>query len=75
MLACLRSRGLAARYISGYLLTAAILLASAPVMAATAAEPATRSHGNYSFSKDRTGEEDRRLKREDIESAPGIRIL
>ena len=32
------------------LLTAAILLASAPVMAATAAEPATRSQGNYSFS-------------------------
>ena len=32
------------------LLTAAILLASAPVMAATAAEPAARSHGNYSFS-------------------------
>ncbi|MBV6660309.1 TonB-dependent receptor [Pseudomonas yamanorum] len=32
------------------LLTAAILLAGAPVMAATAAEPATRSQGNYSFS-------------------------
>ena len=32
------------------LLTAAILLASAPVMAATAAEPVARSHGNYSFS-------------------------
>ena len=32
------------------LLTAAILLAGSPVMAATAAEPAARSHGNYSFS-------------------------
>ncbi|MBK5547372.1 TonB-dependent hemoglobin/transferrin/lactoferrin family receptor [Pseudomonas sp. TH04] len=32
------------------LLTAAILLASAPAMAATAAEPAARSHGQYSFS-------------------------
>jgi hemoglobin/transferrin/lactoferrin receptor protein len=32
------------------LLTAAILLAGAPVMAATAAEPASRSQGNYSFS-------------------------
>lgn len=32
------------------LLTAAILLAGAPVMAATAAEPATRSQGTYSFS-------------------------
>jgi hemoglobin/transferrin/lactoferrin receptor protein len=32
------------------LLTAAILLAAAPVMTATAAEPAARSHGNYSFS-------------------------
>ena len=32
------------------LLTAALLLASAPAMAATAAEPAARSHGNYSFS-------------------------
>ncbi|WP_330564514.1 TonB-dependent receptor [Pseudomonas yamanorum] len=32
------------------LLTAAILLAGAPVMAATAAEPAARSQGNYSFS-------------------------
>lgn len=32
------------------LLTAAILLAGAPVMVASAAEPATRSQGNYSFS-------------------------
>lgn len=32
------------------LLTAAILLAAAPVMTATAAEPAPRSHGNYTFS-------------------------
>lgn len=32
------------------LLAAAILLASAPAMAATAAEPAARSHGQYSFS-------------------------
>ncbi|MEA3169457.1 MAG: hemoglobin/transferrin/lactoferrin receptor protein [Pseudomonas sp.] len=32
------------------LLTAAILLASAPAMAATAAEPDARSHGQYSFS-------------------------
>ena len=32
------------------LLTAAILLAGAPVMTATAAEPAPRSHGNYNFS-------------------------
>ncbi|MGY2854261.1 hemoglobin/transferrin/lactoferrin receptor protein [Pseudomonas tolaasii] len=32
------------------LLTAAILLASAPVMAATAVEPVARSHGNYTFS-------------------------
>lgn len=32
------------------LLTAAILLAGAPVMVATAAEPASRSQGNYSFS-------------------------
>lgn len=32
------------------LLTAAILLAGTPVMAATAAEPAQRSHGNYTFS-------------------------
>ncbi len=32
------------------LLTAAILLAGAPVMTATAAEPAARSHGNYNFS-------------------------
>lgn len=32
------------------LLTAAILLAGAPVMTATAAEPATHSHGNYNFS-------------------------
>jgi hemoglobin/transferrin/lactoferrin receptor protein len=32
------------------LLTAAILLAGSPVMAATATEPAARSHGNYSFS-------------------------
>ncbi|KAF1031349.1 MAG: Hemin receptor [Pseudomonas sp.] len=32
------------------LLTAAILLAGAPVLSATAAEPAARSHGNYSFS-------------------------
>ncbi len=31
------------------LLTAAILLAGAPVMTATAAEPAPRSHGNYNF--------------------------
>ncbi|NWE14994.1 TonB-dependent receptor [Pseudomonas yamanorum] len=32
------------------LLTAAILMAGAPVMVASAAEPATRSQGNYSFS-------------------------
>ncbi|MBK5479102.1 TonB-dependent hemoglobin/transferrin/lactoferrin family receptor [Pseudomonas sp. TH21] len=32
------------------LLTAAILLAGTPVMAATAAEPVQRSHGNYTFS-------------------------
>ena len=32
------------------LLTAAILLAAAPAIAATATEPAARSHGNYSFS-------------------------
>ncbi|WP_339560168.1 TonB-dependent receptor [Pseudomonas sp. EA_65y_Pfl1_P113] len=32
------------------LLTAAILLAAAPVMTAAAAEPAPRSHGNYTFS-------------------------
>ena len=32
------------------LLTAAILLAGAPVMSATAAEPAARSHANYTFS-------------------------
>ena len=32
------------------LLTAAILLASAPAMAATAVEPVARSHGNYNFS-------------------------
>ncbi len=32
------------------LLTAAILLAGAPVMTASAAEPATHSHGNYTFS-------------------------
>ncbi|KAF1012247.1 MAG: Hemin receptor [Pseudomonas fluorescens] len=32
------------------LLTAAILLAGAPVLSASAAEPAARSHGNYSFS-------------------------
>ena len=32
------------------LLTAAILLAGAPVMSASAAEPAPRSHGNYNFS-------------------------
>ncbi|WP_405121448.1 TonB-dependent receptor [Pseudomonas petroselini] len=32
------------------LLAAAILLAAAPVMTATAAEPAPRSHGNYTFS-------------------------
>ncbi len=32
------------------LLTAAILLAGVPVMSATAAEPAPRSHGNYTFS-------------------------
>ncbi|MGY2290301.1 TonB-dependent receptor [Pseudomonas sp. SDO528_S397] len=32
------------------LLTAALLLAGAPVMAVHAAEPAARSHGNYSFS-------------------------
>ncbi|NWC72700.1 TonB-dependent hemoglobin/transferrin/lactoferrin family receptor [Pseudomonas sp. P7759] len=32
------------------MLTAAILLAGAPVMSATAAEPAARSHGNYNFS-------------------------
>ncbi|MBN2977442.1 TonB-dependent receptor [Pseudomonas fluorescens] len=32
------------------LLTAAILLAGVPVMTASAAEPATRSHGNYTFS-------------------------
>ncbi|MBW8128957.1 MULTISPECIES: TonB-dependent receptor [Pseudomonas] len=31
-------------------LTAAILLAAAPVMTAAAAEPAPRSHGNYTFS-------------------------
>lgn len=31
-------------------LTAAILLAGAPAMAATAAEPAARSYGNYTFS-------------------------
>ncbi|WLI05552.1 TonB-dependent receptor [Pseudomonas sp. FP597] len=32
------------------LLTAAILLAGAPLMTASAAEPATHSHGNYTFS-------------------------
>ena len=32
------------------LLTAAILLAGTPVMAATAAEPVQRSHGNYTFT-------------------------
>ena len=32
------------------LLTAAILLAGAPVMSASAAEPVSRSHGNYNFS-------------------------
>lgn len=32
------------------LLTAAILLAGAPVMSASAAEPAARSHANYTFS-------------------------
>ncbi|VVN59059.1 hypothetical protein PS687_03244 [Pseudomonas fluorescens] len=32
------------------LLTAAILLAGAPVMTATAAEPVSRSQGNYTFS-------------------------
>ncbi|MGY2399934.1 TonB-dependent receptor [Pseudomonas sp. SDO5271_S396] len=32
------------------LLTAAILLAGAPAMAASAVEPTPRSHGNYSFS-------------------------
>nr|WP_315414948.1 TonB-dependent receptor [uncultured Pseudomonas sp.] len=32
------------------LLTAAILLSGTPVMAATAAEPVQRSHGNYTFS-------------------------
>ncbi|WP_411378584.1 TonB-dependent receptor [Pseudomonas sp. MPB26] len=32
------------------LLTAAILLAGVPVMTASAAEPASRSHGNYTFS-------------------------
>ena len=32
------------------LLTVAILLAGAPVMAATTTEPVARSHGNYRFS-------------------------
>ncbi|ONH57448.1 hemoglobin/transferrin/lactoferrin receptor protein [Pseudomonas cedrina] len=32
------------------LLTAALLLAGVPVMTASAAEPASRSHGNYTFS-------------------------